>query len=161
MASNKSLAEVFSHGHTLDGVAADWMTRYEQHQANAVRDLINFALKCTGCNLQVDLHDIEDPDNASSKLTDLQDEYHALKITDYPLISRSKENHSFRSVMTGFFQTLISTAHTAGVLYNDEALIENILVWITSMSSAAVRPFRHTATVIALSFCSTMCTLAA
>lgn len=137
------------------------MTRYEQHQANAVRDLINFALKCTGCNLQVDLHDIEDPDNASSKLTDLQDEYHALKITDYPLISRSKENHSFRSVMTGFFQTLISTAHTAGVLYNDEALIENILVWITSMSSAAVRPFRHTATVIALSICSTMCTLAA
>lgn len=161
MASNKPLAEVFSHGHTLDGVAADWMTRYEQHQANAVRDLINFALKCTGCNLQVDLHDIEDPDNASSKLTDLQDEYHALKITDYPLISRSKENHSFRSIMTGFFQTLISTAHTAGVLYNDEALIENILVWITSMSSAAVRPFRHTATVIALSICSTMCTLAA
>lgn len=137
------------------------MTRYEQHQANAVRDLINFALKCTGCDLQVDLHDIEDPDNASSKLTDLQDEYHALKITDYPLISRSKENHSFRSVMTGFFQTLISTAHTAGVLYNDEALIENILVWITSMSSAAVRPFRHTATVIALSICSTMCTLTA
>lgn len=137
------------------------MTRYEQHQANAVRDLINFALKCTGCDLQVDLHDIEDPDNASSKLTDLQDEYHALKITDYPLISRLKENHSFRSTMTGFFQTLISTAHMAGVLYNDEALIENILVWITSMSSAAVRPFRHTATVIALSICTTMCTLAA
>lgn len=147
--------------HTLDGVAADWMTRYEQHQANAVRDLINFALKCTGCDLQVDLHDIEDPDNAASKLTDLQDEYHALKITDYPLISRSKEKHSFRPTMTGFFQTLISTAHMAGVLYNDEALIENILVWITSMSSAAVRPFRHTATVIALSICSTMCTLAA
>ena len=152
---------MFSQGHTLDGVAADWMTRYEQHQANAVRDLINFALKCTGCDLQVDLHDIEDPDNASSKLTDLQEEYHALKITDYPLISRSKENHSFRSTMTGFFQTLISAAHMAGVLYNDEALIENILVWITSMSSAAVRPFRHTATVIALSICSTMCTLAA
>ena len=154
-------AEVFSQGHTLDGVAADWMTRYEQHQSNAVRDLINFVLKCTGCDLQVDLQDIEDPDNASSKLTDLQDEYHALNITDYPLISRLRVNHSFRSTMTGFFQALISTAHAAGVLYNDEALIENIQVWITSMSSAAVRPFRHTATVIALSICTTMCTLAA
>ncbi len=145
----------------MDGVAAEWMTRYAQHQANAMRDLINFVLKCTGCDLQVDLHDIEDPDNASSKLTDLQDEYHALNITDYPLISRAKDKASFRSTMTGFFQALISTAHAAGVLYNDEALIENIQVWITSMSTSAVRPFRHTATVIALSICSTMCTLAA
>lgn len=156
-----SLAEVFSQGHTPDAVAADWMTRYEQHQANAVCDLINFVLKCTGCNLQVDLHDIEDPDNASSKLTDIQDEYHRLKITDYPLISKSRGNASFRSTMTGFLHALISTAHAAGVLYSDEALIENIQVWVTSMSSSNIRPFRHTATVIALSICSTMCTLAA
>lgn len=156
-----SLAEVFSQGHTLDAVAADWMTRYEQHQANAVCDLINFVLKCTGCDLQVDLHDIEDPDNASSKLTDLQDEYNRLKITDYPLISKTKGNASFRSTMTGFLHALISTAHAAGVLYSDEALIENIQVWVTSMSSSIIRPFRHTATVIALSICSTMCTLAA
>ena len=137
------------------------MSRYEQHQANAMCDLINFVLKCTGCDLQVDLHDIEDPDNASNKLTDLQDEYHSLKITDYPLISRTKKNVSFRATMTGFFHALISTAHAAGVLYSDEALIENIQVWVTSMSSSAIRPFRHTATVISLSICNTMCSLAA
>lgn len=145
----------------MDDVAEDWMTRYEQHQANAVCDLINFVLKCTGCDLQVDLHDIEDPDNASNKLTDLQDEYHNLKITDYPLISRSKGNASFRATMTEFLHSLIYNAHAAGVLYNDEALIENIQVWVTSMSSSIIRPFRHTATVIALSIGTAMCTLAA
>ena len=150
-------AEVFSQGHTPDAVAADWMTRYEQHQAAAMCDLINFVLKCTGCDLQVDLHDIEDPDNAASRLTDLQDEYHSLKITDYPLISRTKGSASFRSTLISFFDALISTAHAAGVLYSDEALIENIQVWVTSMSSSAIRPFRHTATVVSLSICTTMC----
>lgn len=137
------------------------MTRYEQHQANAMCDLINFVLKCTGCDLQVDLHDIEDPDNATSKLTDLQEEYHRLKITDYPLISKAKGNASFRSTMTGFFHSLISTAHAAGVLYRDVALLENLQVWVTSMSSSAIRPFRHTATVISLVIGTTICGLAA
>lgn len=147
--------------HTLEAVAADWMTRFEEYQAKAMCDLINFVIKCTGCNLQIDLHDIEDPDNAASKLTDLQDEYHSLKITDYPLISKAKANTSFRSTLTGFFHALISTAHAAGVLYSDESLIENIQVWVSSMSSSAIRPFRHTATVISLCIGNTICGIAA
>ena len=123
-------------------------------------DLINFVLKCTGCNLQVDVHDIEDPDNVTSKLSDLQDEYQAQKITDYPLISKARIHASFRSTMTGFFHSLVATAHAAGLLYTDLALIENIEVWVTTMSSSAVRPFRHTATVISLAIATTMCGLA-
>ena len=150
---------MFYQEHSLDSVAADWITRYEQHQTSALCDLINFVLKCTGCDLQVDVHDIEDPDNVTSKLSDLQDEYAAQKITDYPLISKAKGNTSFRATMTGFIHALISTAHAAGILYSDAALIENIEVWVTTMSSSAVRPFRHTATVICLTIASTMCSL--
>ena len=123
-------------------------------------DLINFVLKCTGCNLLVDVHDIEDPDNVTSKLTDLQDEYQSSKITEYPLISKAKGNGSFRHTMTGFFHSLISTAHAAGILYSDLAMIENIEVWVTTMSSSAIRPFRHTATVISLAIGTTLCGLA-
>lgn len=137
------------------------MTRYEQSSANAICDLINFVLKCTGCDLQVDVHDIEDPDNATSKLTDLQEEHNRLKITDYPLISKGKGNANFRSTMTDFFHSLISTAHAAGVLYSDEAFFESLQVWVTSMSSSAIRPFRHTATVVSLAIGSTLCSLAA
>lgn len=122
-------------------------------------ELINFVLKCTGCDLQVDVHDIEDPDNAASKLDDLQAEYQAKKITKYPLISKARAYTSFRSTMTGFFTSLIQNAHAAGLLYSDLALIENIEVWVTTMSSSSIRPFRHTATVIILAMQSALCTV--
>ena len=153
------IAEVFSAEESMDGVAAGWITRYQAHQTGAMCDLINFILRCTGCNLQVDVHDIEDPDNVASKLTDLQEEYQAQKITDYPLISKAKTHAAFRSIMTSFFRSLIATAHASSLLYNDEALIENIEVWVTAMSSSGNRPFRHTATVIALSISTEVCGL--
>ena len=124
-------------------------------------DMINFVIRCTGCNRRVDVHDIEDQDNVPSKLGDIQEDYQALKPTDYPLISRAKGSASFRSALTGFFVTLISTCHEAGLLYSDLAILENIEVWVHTMSSSTLRPFRHTATVIALTIGNTLCTVAA
>ena len=124
-------------------------------------DLINFVIKCTGCNSQVNVHDIEDQDNAPSKLGDIQEEYQALKPTDYPLISKAKGNASFRSTLSGFFATLISTCHAGGLLYSDLAILENIEVWVHTMSSSTLRPFRHTATLIALTIGNTLCTVTA
>ena len=124
-------------------------------------DMINFVIRCTGCNSRVDVHDIEDQDNVPSKLGDIQEDYQALKPTDYPLISKAKGNVSFRSALTGFFATLISTCHEAGLLYSDLAILENIEVWVHTMSSSTLRPFRHTATVIALTIGNTLCTVAA
>ncbi len=138
------------------------MTRYTQNPVQAICDLVNFVLKSTGCDSQVELHDIEDPDHATTKLTDIQDAFQALKVTEYPLISKAKSNHlSFRSTMTAFFESIILAAHAAGLLYTDETLMENLLVWVTSLSSSAIRPFRHTATAIALAIASTMCGLTA
>ena len=124
-------------------------------------DMVNFVIRCTGCNSQVDIHDIEDQDNAPSRLGDIQDEYQALKPTDYPLVSKAKSNASFRSTLSGFFATLISSCHAAGLLYSDLAILENIEVWVHTMSSSTLRPFRHTATVIALTIGNTLCTIAA
>ena len=124
-------------------------------------DMINLVIKCTGCNSQVDVHDIEDQDNVPNRLGDIQEEYQALKPTDYPLISKAKGNASFRSTLSGFFATLISTCHAAGLLYSDLAILENIEVWVHTMSSSTLRPFRHTATVIALTIGNTLCTVAA
>ena len=153
---------MFFQGHTADGVAADWMTRYEKHPAQALCDLVNLVLKCAGCELQVDLHDIEDPDHATSKLTDIQDEFQQLKVTDYPLLSKAKGHAaSFRSTINAFFDSVIVAAHAAGLLYNDETLMENLLVWVTSLSSSSIRPFRHTATAVALAIANTICGLTA
>ena len=160
MLTSYGVAEVFARGHTQDAVAAEWVSKYEERNTDAMCDLVNFVLRCTGCEFQVDIHDIEDPDNVPSKLSDLQDEYQAQKITDYPLIAKSKGSASFRSTLTGFFSALIQAAHVSSILYNDLALIENIQAWVTTMSSSAIRPFRHTATVISLAITSTLCNIA-
>ncbi|MCJ1247723.1 hypothetical protein MMC30_004938 [Trapelia coarctata] len=152
-------AEVFSQGHTTDGVAAEWVSRYNDHNSNAMAELVNFVLQCTGCTLQVDSNDIEDIDNVTGKLTDLQEEYQAQKITEYPLISKARGAVFSRATMTGFFQSLIATTHASDLLYNDVALIENIQVWVTTMSSSGIRPFRHTATVLSLAIATALCNI--
>ncbi|EEH07609.1 mitotic cohesin complex [Histoplasma capsulatum G186AR] len=153
-------AEVFARGHTTDAVAAEWLTKYEQHNIKGMTDLVNFILRCTGTDLKVDDHDIEDVDNVASRLNDLQEEYQAQNITEYPLISKSKKFKSFQYTLTSFFSSLIRTIHSSSVLYSDSALVENIQVWVTSMSSAPIRPFRHTATIISLAIVTTLCNVA-
>ncbi|KAL9045431.1 MAG: hypothetical protein Q9214_001523, partial [Letrouitia sp. 1 TL-2023] len=153
-------SEIFSGAHNIEGVVAEWITRYDQNNTNAMCDLINFVIRCTGCGLQVNVHDIEDPDHATSKLEELQDAYHAQRIIDYPLISRGKGFTSFRATMVGFFDSLIQTCHSAGIFYSDETLIDNLEYWVTAMTSSPIRPFRHTATVICLAIESALCVVA-
>ena len=111
--------------------------------------------------MKVDVHDIEDPDNAPSKLEDLQNEFHAQNITSYPLVSKAKGDATFKSTMTGFFQILIWNAHASDLLYRDALFFENLETWVSAMSDSAIRPFRHTATVIALSMGGTICAVIA
>lgn len=71
-------AEVFAQDHTFDSVAANWISRFDEHQAGALADIVNFVLKCAGCDIQVNGHDIDDPDSCTTKLTDIQDEYQSV-----------------------------------------------------------------------------------
>lgn len=52
---------------------------------------------------------------------------------------------------------MIESVHKSGLMYNEVALLENLHLWVVTMSSSAVRAFRHTATLIALSMTSAMC----
>jgi cohesin complex subunit SA-1/2 len=70
--------------------------------------------------------------------------------TEYPLISKAKSTRSFRDLLVRFFRSLVHLLHETDVLYTDNELIDNIQAWLASMSSAGLRPFRHTATTISL-----------
>jgi cohesin complex subunit SA-1/2 len=78
-ADGELTAEVFARGRTAESVAAEWVSSYERHNSRAIRDLVNFVLKSSGCNLEVTEYDIEDPDHVTDKLADLQDEYQAVR----------------------------------------------------------------------------------
>ena len=70
--------------------------------------------------------------------------------TEYPLISKSKSTRSFRDLLVRFFRSLVHLLHETDVLYTDNELIDSVQAWLASMSSAGLRPFRHTATTISL-----------
>lgn len=70
--------EVFARGHTIDDVVAEWLRKFHEHESRAVADLVNFVLRSAGCTLEIEDHNVEDPDNAASTLGDLQDEFQAV-----------------------------------------------------------------------------------
>lgn len=54
-------------------------------------------------------------------------------------------------MLVAFFHSTISLLHETDVLYKDPDLMDNLHAWLASMSSSTLRPFRHTATTVALS----------
>ncbi|KAH9826573.1 STAG domain [Teratosphaeria destructans] len=153
-------AEVFASGETLENVAGAWIQRFEEHESNALAEVVNFVLKCAGCDVQVTDHDIEDPDAVTSRLDDIRAEYQATEPTDYPLIAKGKVATSVRQGLTGFFNALVKALAVKGTFYENPVLMENVQVWISTMSSAPNRSFRHTATVASLCITSALCEIA-
>ncbi|KAJ8069364.1 hypothetical protein OCU04_003018 [Sclerotinia nivalis] len=154
-------ADVYTSGQSSDEVVSKFLEKYAQNGPGAVAELINFVLKSAGCDLQVTEDDINDSDNVNGKISDLQEEHQTQNISDYPLISRAKNSHAFRASFLDFFDSLNRTMDASGALYDeDEPLMESIFHWMASMSSSNLRPFRHTATAVALTIATSTCQIA-
>jgi cohesin complex subunit SA-1/2 len=125
-----------------------------------MRDLVNFILRCTGDDLELSEEQVVDVDHAPEHITELQAVYIAHKIPDYPLISKEKKYRAFQPVLEEFFAALIQTFHHSSILYTDVALLENIQIWMSTISTAGIRPFRHTATIISLAMTTALCGIA-
>jgi cohesin complex subunit SA-1/2 len=167
---------VFAHGNKLEDVAAQWVQNFHNHEAKAVADIVNFVLRAAGCTIKVDEDDIADPDNCPSRLGDIQDEFQAVgldpprpiarvnlsqqSISEYPLIAKTRGANAFKQALHGFFVALVQTIAQSGLMYENTELLENIEVWISTMSSASNRPFRHTSTVASLGITSALSSVA-
>ncbi|KAL7266703.1 cohesin complex subunit [Rhizina undulata] len=158
---NELYDSVFDRDDDHDDVASAWVAKYEADNAEAMKEMVNFILKCCGCDKSVTNYDIEDQDSAATTLSQIQEVFQKQPSADYPLTSKKPEFRKFRQILTSFLRSLIETMSTRGVLYSDPALIENIQVWITAMSSSTLRQFRHTSTVAALEIVSHLCQVAA
>ncbi|KAJ5356729.1 hypothetical protein N7517_011338 [Penicillium concentricum] len=153
-------AEVFGKGSNADTVAAQWLSQYQRNNGQAMCDLVNFILRCTGTDLEIDINEVEDIDNAPGRIEDLQNLYQAEGITEYPIISKAKKFRAFSVLLEEFTVALIQTFHASSILYTDDTLLENIQIWISSMSTSKCRPFRHTATLISLAIMNALCDIA-
>ncbi|CAG8050636.1 unnamed protein product [Penicillium salamii] len=155
-----NIAEVFGKSNNADTVAAQWLSQYQRNNGDAMCNLVNFILRCTGTDLEIDTAEVEDVDNAPTRIQDLQTLYQAEGITEYPLISKAKKFKAFSVLLEEFTVALIQTFHASSVLYTDENLFENIQIWISSLSTSKCRPFRHTATMISLAIMNALCDIA-
>ncbi|KAI3335050.1 hypothetical protein F4824DRAFT_465696 [Ustulina deusta] len=154
--NNDLYTEVFGSGNNSDDVAGHWFQRYQNDDAKALTELVNCVLLAAGCEQQLNEDDIRDPENSANRLTELEEAYEQTSISDYPLISRTKSSKNFRELLVGFFDSLITLVHQTDVIYKDEEFLENIQRWVGIMSSSALRPFRHTATTVALSMLTSL-----
>ncbi|KAJ5227308.1 uncharacterized protein N7469_007314 [Penicillium citrinum] len=153
-------AQVFGKTNNADTAAAQWLSLYQRDSWSAMRDLVNFIIRCSGAELELSKDDMENVDHAPDHIRNLQSDYQEGGVTDYPLISHDRKFKAFQPVLEEFVAALIQTFHHSSVLYTTEALLENIQIWLSSMSTSKFRPFRHTATVIALAVMSTLCDIA-
>ncbi|KAI0434528.1 hypothetical protein F5Y09DRAFT_234138 [Xylaria sp. FL1042] len=154
--NNDLYTEVFGSGNNSDDVAGHWFQRYQNDDVKALTELVNCVLLAAGCEQQLTEDDIGDPENSANRLTELEEAYEQTSISDYPLISRTKSSKNFRELLVGFFDSLITLVHQTDVIYKDEEFLENIQRWVGIMSSSALRPFRHTATTVALSMLTSL-----
>lgn len=153
-------AELFARDNTADEVASQWIRDFDAKEPDALADVVNFVLKAAGCSGKVTEHDIADPDGATARLTDLQEEHQATEPTDYPMIAKGRTAAAFKSTVAGFIYTLLMTINAKGLLTTNSDLIENIHVWFSTMTSASNRSFRHTSTVCSLSVITALCVIA-
>ncbi|KAH7377770.1 STAG domain-containing protein [Pyrenochaeta sp. MPI-SDFR-AT-0127] len=156
-------ADVFASGDRLEDVTARWVARFNEHEARAVAEVVNLVLTATGCDMRINEDDIADPDNAPSRVAELEEEFQAHEVTEYPLIAKAKDGggQAFRNALHGFFSTLVQTVAQSGLLYENPELIENISVWLGALSSTGNRPFRHTSTVASLAITTALAQVAA
>lgn len=152
---------VFDGEEDHDDIAQRWTLKYEEDNSEAMKEMVNFILKCCGCDRSVTNYDIEDQDSAAATLSQIQEAFQRQKNADYPLTSKKPEFRRFRHTLSSFLHSLISTISARDLLYSDPSLIENIQIWITTMSSSTLRQFRHTSTVVALDLVSSLSTIAA
>lgn len=68
-------AEIFGSGESSQNVAVQWLEKYRNDDGAALLDLINCVLQCIGCEQQVTIDDIRDPENIPNRLGDLHHAY--------------------------------------------------------------------------------------
>ncbi|ORZ25973.1 hypothetical protein BCR42DRAFT_401343 [Absidia repens] len=145
-------------GADVEDMVTTWVQQYESTKIPALQALINFVIRSSGCKMAVTTEAFADENGTVNALQELQKHLEELPYHEYPIISKTKEYRNLKRNLLEFFQILIDKCQTT--LIYDGTLIETLQSWLTTMSSSVYRPFRHTATLIALKVTGELCVLA-
>ncbi|BGP45801.1 cohesin complex subunit [Rhodotorula kratochvilovae] len=141
----------------LQTTAEDWIESYQEESGPAMAELVNFVLRCCGCNATVDEHQAEDENGIVENLKDIVDEFKQEADLAYPLVSKSKPYKKFRGSLAQFLQKLLASC--ADDLLFSTSFYEHFQAWVHALSSSQIRALRHTATVVVLLCVNALSTL--
>lgn len=72
-------ANIFGSGDSSDSISQQWLAKYKDDDAAALADLVNSIIQSAGCDLEVTIDDIRDPENIPNRLVDLQNVYQEVR----------------------------------------------------------------------------------
>lgn len=143
---------------SIPELATNWLEDYESSSSLALKDLLNFVLRCCGSVLQIEEHDVSNNDSAPETIGEIQQLFIDQLFHEYPLLTTNSRWKNFKSNVEEFISQLISIANEKGMLYEDDALfMENLLVWLGSLSTSQLRPLRYCSTIMLLSMQTSLC----
>ena len=142
-----------------DFITDDVNTKFE-----ALKDFLNFILRCSGCIVQLSRHDVTNTENAKETVNEIQAMFARQKYHEFPMVYTAIGNNSdwkeFPSNALTFLSSIVIIASESGVLYEeDDQFIELLLEWIGSMSTSNIRALRYVATIFGLNIQSVLCKL--
>ncbi|KND00360.1 uncharacterized protein SPPG_04684 [Spizellomyces punctatus DAOM BR117] len=153
---------VMNHANAMEGQISDWVAEYNEDKVHALMDLVNFLIQSTGCPGRIEASVFEDQDNITDQLEELQKQFDAQTHQDYPIIAKSRGRgaNKFRKNFTDFWSKWMARIRH-NILFDDNGwCLEALVVWLVAMSSSVFRPFRHTATTVALVLLTGLCDIA-
>lgn len=155
----------------VSDLALEWIETHGEDTLNdtssAITDLFNLVLRCCGCVNVAQPHDMINSDSAPATVAELAVLFEKQRYHEYPFISTNKSIRFFRRNVADFFEALILVGHEKGALYVEEEdsdstslaspMMNDIVAWLTALSTSNVRPFRYVATSLLLVLQTTIC----
>ncbi|GME73580.1 unnamed protein product [Ambrosiozyma monospora] len=144
-------------------IATGWLEDFnsEENKFVALKDLINFVLRSVGCVSQLSEHDVTNVDSSLDTVAEIQQLFAKQRFHEYPFLMSSNSKNpnwkAFRKNALEFVSQILLIANENGTLYDNEDLIELLLTWLGSISTANVRSLRYVSTILCLEIETTFC----
>mmetsp|Transcript_6243 Transcript_6243/g.9711 ORF Transcript_6243/g.9711 Transcript_6243/m.9711 type:complete len:1165 (-) Transcript_6243:426-3920(-) len=141
--------KVRKSGQAVKTAAADWLDSYKENNSLALSEMVTFLVRACGAPSTITEDDINEKDKEA--VVNEVVENSNQEALSYPIVSKNPNLKKFKSRYVEFFRKLISTMKTDedGILY-DERLLSTVIEWMTNLSCASIRSFRHTITLGAM-----------
>lgn len=154
--------------------AAAWVDLYADLPPRALKELVNFVLRCCGCVHLVEEHDVLNVESASKTIAEVVELFEQQTFHEYPFTLKKPELKHFKRHCLELASAVVEAAWNAGHFADrdaelgDEAaaagdgslLIASVVAYLVPMSTSTLRPLRYVSTLLLLLMQLELCRLA-